>query len=160
MIWLTFGIAALMAIAPVTACAAAEIQQGVEGLLGPTWRLVRYGAVTAPKSVPPGRRGPWGPATLRFGVSQTSNPPPAGEDSLSASDGCNEVFGLSYRTNAGRLVVTFSKGWGTTLKACPVEHEPQKAAFYAGLRGSERFMIDGKTLTILYDDGKSALVFE
>jgi hypothetical protein len=85
---------------------------------------------------------------------------PAGEDSLSAFDGCNSVFGLSYRTTVDRLIVSFSNGWGTTLVACPAEQEPQRASFYHGLERSERFAVDGQSLTILYDSGTNALVFE
>ena len=146
------AIVALLTVSPT-----AEAQREAAGLVGPQWRLVRYGDVTRPKSV---FGGWWAQATLQFGVSENGRRPPAGEDGLSVFDGCNHVLGLSYRVNADRLVVTFSKGWGATLKACPAEEEPQTAAFTRGLRQSERLIVQKNMLTIFYDGGNSALVFE
>jgi hypothetical protein len=62
--------------------------------------------------------------------------------------------------NADRLVINFSKGWGTTFAGCPAEREPQVAAFMSGLRQSERFAVQKRRLTIFYDGGNSELVFE
>jgi hypothetical protein len=138
----------------------AEAQQEAAVLVGPEWRLVRYGDITSPKSPPTSPRALAWPATLRFGVSETGMRPPAGEDSLSVFDGCNHALGLSYRVNADRLIVTFSKGWGTTLMACPEEQQPLRAAVIGGLQKSERFIVQKNMLTIFYEVGKSALVFE
>jgi hypothetical protein len=138
----------------------AAVAQQEAALVGRAWRLVRYGDITSPKAAPSGRRGPWGPASLQFGQSAMRIPPPEGEDSLRVNDGCNEIFGLLYRVDAGRLVVTFSKGWGGTAIACPDEQQSQVAAFIRGLQNSARFVVQGDMLTIFYDGGKSALVFQ
>jgi META domain len=140
----------------LTISVTAEAQQAAPSLIGPTWYLVRYGDVTSPKSVLGGRQRP---ATLRFGVSETGIPPPPGEDSLSVFDGCNHVFGLSYRVNADRLIITFSKGWGGTAMACLRGQELPATAIILGLQKSERFLVQRNMLTIFYDGGKSALVF-
>jgi hypothetical protein len=148
-------VAAILALLSIFPLLHASREAG--GLVSRDWRLAQHGDMTNPTLV---ARDWWTQPMLRFGEALESHPSvPSGEHPMTVYDGCNHRFGISYRVKGDRLLLNVPARPGGTLKGCP-GYEPQDDVFIENLRQSERFTVRNNTLTMFYDGGNSAMVFE
>jgi heat shock protein HslJ len=128
----------------LSACASAGGRAGVsvEDLANTRWELVSYGDMGLEKPVVEGST-----VTLEIG--------PGGQ--IGGTGGCNS-YGGSYELEAGTLAVGEIR---STLMACVDELVmEQEAEFLAALKDASGIELRGDELTILYNEGMSALNFE
>jgi heat shock protein HslJ len=113
--------------------------EGQSSLTGNTWVLLAYGETAAPTPVPDGTV-----VTAIF----------ADDGVLSGNSGCN-TYAATYTTQDDRMTITPP---GSTMMACPSGMQVE-AAFLEALPQVQTYTITGRTLSLSYNDGQSALTF-
>ncbi len=117
----------------ITACA------GTNPLSNTNWELLSYGNIDTPTSALPD-----GAATISFDA----------EGIISGNLGCNQFSG-DYKVSGDTLKT--GTLWATAMACLDVARMEQETTAMMLLHGTLTFKLDGETLTLFSEDGKSSL---
>jgi heat shock protein HslJ len=116
-------------------------------LVGALWSLVALGDVTKPQS----------PVAGSNFNAQFIRIPGSPSGVLNGTTGCNE-YTAAFTASADQIKI--NPPASTQNKSCVPGLSDQEQLYYLALNNATTYHISGNTLTIPYDDGKQALVFE
>lgn len=136
----TFALFSLLCVLALTLAACAAPGSGAASLSGTDWKLASYGPAAAPQA-----------AAADIQTHLTFSP----DGTLSGNMGCNGFSGTYTLQADGQI------NFGTimsTLMACPDPQMAQEGATFQVLKGTAVYKLEGSTLTITSEDGKTVLV--
>jgi heat shock protein HslJ len=116
-------------------------------LTGALWSLVALGDVTKPQA----------PVAGSSFNAQFIHIPGAPSGVLNGTTGCNE-YTTAFTASASEIKINLPNA--TQNKTCVPGLTDQEQIYYLALNNATTYQIAGNTLTIPYDSGKQALVFE
>jgi putative lipoprotein len=125
----------------VTACAPAARAGGAELTIPSKWKLESFGKAGSEAALVQGST-----VTLEFNA----------DGQLSGNGGCNG-YGGKYEIQGSSIKITEVV---STLMACADDAvTQQESQYFKALQSASGFEVSGDTLTILYDNGQSKLIF-